>query len=266
MIETNYPDDTTVFVHVSRMYRESDRDETYSHDFWFEKSTVGEWRNRLERVVLDHENWRKSLERSLTKLERYIGKTSVASVSQEIEVSVTVPGQTGVDWLDAGNEKKVFLLDAKGSLIGSVPDDEVVAREKIEKQRATEDSEKIKYLQLGERPGLMVANAPVTFELAVDPFSVPKRGRVQETISRLEAEDSIVSVTIQPDGRGTVAVVVVNPNWNDLTEGEKSKLADIADRCFHDFRFTDSAGRNVASQTVVGPAVNFFSRASNTKP
>ena len=89
-VETDLPDETEVVVSVARGYRQSGDTTAYSHAYFEESGTVGEWRT-TRRVVLDEHRWRNGLTEKQRLLARAGYPFSLGEIDNSVEVSFVVP-------------------------------------------------------------------------------------------------------------------------------------------------------------------------------
>jgi len=89
-VDTGLPDNTVVMVSVSRSYLEKGNPDTYSVDYFSEKSTIGKW--KLEhRISIASEKWKTALRTKQENLSRVGLGFDVASISDNITVHMVVP-------------------------------------------------------------------------------------------------------------------------------------------------------------------------------
>jgi hypothetical protein len=89
-LETDLPDDTNVMVSVWRLYTEAGGVETYTVDYFDEKSKIGKWRQE-QTVEIDNVKWKRELEARRQGLARAGEPFTVAAIDDHIEVGFTVP-------------------------------------------------------------------------------------------------------------------------------------------------------------------------------
>ena len=89
-VKTDLPDNTVVMVSVSREYLEKGSTDTYSVDYFSEKSTVGKWKSK-HIISLDSEKWKSSLREKQEKMSKLGLGFDVASISEKITVRMVVP-------------------------------------------------------------------------------------------------------------------------------------------------------------------------------
>ena len=88
-VNTDLPDNTVVFVRVSRDYLEKGNSSTYSVDRFSEKSTIGKWKTK-HKISITSEKWKTALRAKQEKMSRLGLGFDVASISDKIEVSMVV--------------------------------------------------------------------------------------------------------------------------------------------------------------------------------
>jgi hypothetical protein len=88
-VDTDLPDNTVVFVRVSRDYLEKGNSSTYSVDCFSEKSTIGKWKTK-HKISITSEKWKSALRAKQEKMSRLGLGFDVASISDKIEVSMVV--------------------------------------------------------------------------------------------------------------------------------------------------------------------------------
>ena len=103
-VDTDLPDNTVVMVSVSRSYLEKGNPDTYSEDYFSEKSTVGKWKSR-HRIFVDSEEWKSSLRTKQEKMSRLGLGFDVASISDKISVRMVVPINQPDSRFGKGNSK-----------------------------------------------------------------------------------------------------------------------------------------------------------------
>lgn len=89
-LQTDLPDDTVLMVAVKRSYLQKEDSKSYYVDYLSEKSTVGKWKTK-QSVPLDNEKWQQDLKSKQEQMSRLGAGFSVASISEDITVSLTVP-------------------------------------------------------------------------------------------------------------------------------------------------------------------------------
>lgn len=92
-IDTDLPDNTVIFVNVSRDYLEKGNPIIYSVDCFSEKSTIGKWKTK-HKISITSEKWKSALRAKQEKMSRLGLGFEVASISDKIEVSVVVAARS----------------------------------------------------------------------------------------------------------------------------------------------------------------------------
>lgn len=89
-VETDLPDDTTVWVSVSRTYFEKGNSEAYSLEYFDEKSTIGDWRIGHE-ISIDNDKWEKDIIAYQKEMSKFGQGFDVALISGSVTASMVVP-------------------------------------------------------------------------------------------------------------------------------------------------------------------------------
>lgn len=89
-VETDLPDDTIVWVSVSRTYFEKGNSEAYSLEYFDEKSTIGDWRIGHE-IPIDNDKWEKDIIAYQKEMSKFGQGFDVASISGSVTASMVVP-------------------------------------------------------------------------------------------------------------------------------------------------------------------------------
>jgi len=89
-VNTDLPDNAVVMVSVSRSYLEKGNSDTYSVDYFSEKSTIGKWKSEHS-ISIASEDWKTALRAKQEKMSRLGLGFDVASISDKITVGMTVP-------------------------------------------------------------------------------------------------------------------------------------------------------------------------------
>ncbi len=89
-IDTDLPDNAAVMVSVSRSYLERGNPDTYSVAYFSEKSTIGKWKSK-QSISLSSEDWKTALKAKQEEMSRFGLGFDVASISNNISVSMVVP-------------------------------------------------------------------------------------------------------------------------------------------------------------------------------
>lgn len=92
-IDTDLPDNTVIFINVSRNYLEKGRSATYVIDCFSEESTVGKWKSK-HRISIATEKWESAFRAKQEKLSRLGMDFEVASISDKIKVSMVVAARS----------------------------------------------------------------------------------------------------------------------------------------------------------------------------
>ncbi len=89
-VDTDLPDSAVVMVTVSRSYLEQGNASTYVLDYFSQKSSVGQWRSKHS-ISVDNDKWNSALRERQELASRAGIGFGVASVSDNITVSMVVP-------------------------------------------------------------------------------------------------------------------------------------------------------------------------------
>lgn len=89
-VDTDLPDNTVIMISVSRSYFEKDNTANYPVDYFTEKSSVGKWKSK-HRISINSENWKSTLSKKQKKMSSLGLGFDVASISDNIIVSMVVP-------------------------------------------------------------------------------------------------------------------------------------------------------------------------------
>lgn len=89
-LSTDLPDNTNLSVSVNRIYWQSGNSEAYSHDYFSESSTVGQWRSPRS-IKIDNSLWKRSLEEHQKEMSRLGIGFDVSSISDTIDMRMVVP-------------------------------------------------------------------------------------------------------------------------------------------------------------------------------
>ncbi len=89
-VDTDLPDDTKVWVSVSRSYFEKGNPDEYSIDYFSGFSTVGKWRSKHSISIAD-KKWESALEKKQEEMSRLGIGFDVASISDKITVGMGTP-------------------------------------------------------------------------------------------------------------------------------------------------------------------------------
>ncbi|MBD2189707.1 hypothetical protein [Pseudanabaena mucicola] len=84
------PDNTVVIVNVSRSYLENGNSETYSIDYFSEKSTIEKWKSK-QSIFIASEKWKMALKDKQEEMSNLGLGFDVASISNKINVRMVVP-------------------------------------------------------------------------------------------------------------------------------------------------------------------------------
>jgi len=89
-IDSDLPDNTDVFVTISRTYLEKGNSSKYSIDYFDEKGKLKKFRESRN-IILDNNKWRKDLKKKQLEMSKIGMGFKVASISKDVEVSAVVP-------------------------------------------------------------------------------------------------------------------------------------------------------------------------------
>jgi hypothetical protein len=89
-VETDLPDNAVLMVSVSRSYLEVGSSDTYSVDYFSQKSTVGEWRS-AHTISIASDTWENALRAKQEEMSRIGLGFEVASISDTITARMVVP-------------------------------------------------------------------------------------------------------------------------------------------------------------------------------
>ncbi len=89
-LETDLPDNTVVFVHVTRFYFEKNSKAEYPLDYFSEKSIIGKWRSK-QKVFIEGEKWKSLLMERQKEMSKLEFGFEVTSISDMLKVSMVVP-------------------------------------------------------------------------------------------------------------------------------------------------------------------------------
>lgn len=89
-LDADLPDETTLMVSVNRIYWQTGSGDSYSESYISGRFTVGEWRSPRKIDVLD-EIWQQALQERQQLLDRMGMPFKVKKISEDIEVSFTIP-------------------------------------------------------------------------------------------------------------------------------------------------------------------------------
>jgi hypothetical protein len=103
-VDTDLPDNADVMVGVSRSYLEQGKPSTYLLDYFSEKSTVGQWRSKHS-ISVDNDKWTSALGKRQETMSRIGLGFDVASVSNNMTVSMVVPINQSDPRFGKGNSK-----------------------------------------------------------------------------------------------------------------------------------------------------------------
>ena len=114
ILDTDLPDETTLMADVYRTYKQTGGYEDYVVDYYSKRSTVGEWR-RPQSVRLDNDRWRTELDRARRISAAAGDPFSVASISENVTISLTVPINQSSSLFKQGNS------NLRGSVVEESP-------------------------------------------------------------------------------------------------------------------------------------------------
>lgn len=89
-VDTDLPENAIVMVRVSRSYLEKGDPDTYSVDYFSEKSTIGKWKSEHS-ISIASEKWKSALRAKQEEMSGLGLGFDVASVSDKITVKMVVP-------------------------------------------------------------------------------------------------------------------------------------------------------------------------------
>lgn len=89
-VDTDLPDNAVVMVSVSRSYLQMGNPDTYSVDYFSEKSTIGKWRSE-HGISIDNEKWKEALRTKQEKMSSLGLGFNVESISNKLKVRMVVP-------------------------------------------------------------------------------------------------------------------------------------------------------------------------------
>ncbi len=101
-LDTDLPDETTLMASVYRAYKQTSSEEDYVVDYYSKRSTVGEWR-RPQTISLNNDRWQAELDRARRILAAAGEPFSVASISDYVTISLTVPVNQSSSLFKQGN-------------------------------------------------------------------------------------------------------------------------------------------------------------------
>jgi len=91
-LKTDIPDYTDIIVSVSRSYVLKENNQTYSVDYFNEKSTVKAWR-KVREITIDNDKWNHDFEKDLKKAAAFELGTKAKSISNDIEIRFVIPAR-----------------------------------------------------------------------------------------------------------------------------------------------------------------------------
>lgn len=89
-VDTDLPDNTVVMVSVSRSYLRKGNSVAYSENYFSERSTIGKWKSG-HRISIADEVWITAVRARQELVSRFGPSFDVASVSENVKVSMVVP-------------------------------------------------------------------------------------------------------------------------------------------------------------------------------